>query len=71
MDEGISSEEIVDLLSKASQGLVHSENDNENNIPPLEPIEEEEESEDEIQNCIDESYQDISGEEGDAPSLVS
>ena len=53
MDEGISSEEIVDLLSKASQGLVHSENDNENNIPPLDPVEEESDSEDEIESCID------------------
>ena len=43
MDEGISREEIADLLIEASQGVVHSKNENNNNnTPPLYPIEEEE-----------------------------
>ena len=37
------------MLSEASQGVVHSEN-NVDEIPPLEPIVEEEESEDEMEN---------------------
>ena len=47
MDEGISSKEIADLLSEASQGVVHSKN-NENNKPLLQLFGEGEESEEEI-----------------------